>query len=373
MPASLLDILRRLANLCRKELLAVLQDPASRVVLVVPVILQSLLFGYGATFDLTDVPYAVLDQSRGEASTRLLAHLDGTGVFQRVATLQAPRQMAEVIDAGDALLVLHFPPDFERRLSAGQPAPLQLILDGRNSTTAGNAAAQVRAVVAAFNAALPGAAKPPVTVLSRAWFNPNLETRWNIMPGLIASLSMLQVMMLAALSVAREREQGTFDQLLVTPYTPRMLLVGKALPSMLIGLLQSSLILLVARFWFGIPMLGSPWTLYAGLLLFTLAVVGMGLSISALSANMQQAMLYTFVLLMPLVLLSGLATPVRNMPEAFQVATYANPLRFAIDLVRRVYLEGATLAQVWRDLVPFLCVAAVTLPLAGWLFRRRLV
>jgi ABC-2 type transport system permease protein len=373
MPSALLDALRRLLNLCRKEFLAVLQDPASRVVLVVPVILQSLLFGYGATFDLTNVPYAVLDQSRGEASARLLARLDGTGAFHRVATLQAPRQIAEVVDAGDALLVLHFPSDFEQRLAAGQAAPLQLILDGRNSTTAGGAAAQVRAIVAAFNATLPGATAPPVTVLSRAWFNPNLETRWNIMPGLIASLSMLQVMMLAALSVAREREQGTFDQLLVTPCTPGMIMVGKALPSMAIGLLQSSLILLVTRWWFGVPMAGSAWALALGLLLFTLAVVGTGLSISALSANMQQAMLYTFVLLMPLVLLSGLATPVRNMPQAFQIATYANPLRFAIDLVRRVYLEGATLAQVWHDFVPFFCVAAVTLPLAGWLFRNRLV
>lgn len=371
--AAFMDGLRRLLNLCRKEFLAVVQDPASRVVLVVPVILQSLLFGYGATFDLTNVPYAVLDQSRGEASMKLLARLDGTGAFHRVATLQAPRQIAQVVDAGDALLVLHFPADFESRLAAGQAAPLQLILDGRNSTTAGNAAAQVRAIVADFNAGLPGAAPPPVSVVSRAWFNPNLETRWNIMPGLIASLSMLQVMMLSALSVAREREQGTFDQLLVTPCTPGMIMVGKALPSMAIGLLQSTLILLVTRFWFHVPMAGSAPALLLGLLLFTLAVVGMGLSISALSANMQQAMLYTFVLLMPLVLLSGLATPVHNMPQAFQIATYVNPLRFAIDLVRRVYLEGATLAQVWQDLVPFLGVAAVTLPLAGWLFRNRLV
>ncbi|WP_066341111.1 ABC transporter permease [Azohydromonas lata] len=373
MLAAFMDGLRRLLNLCRKEFLAVVQDPASRVVLVVPVILQSLLFGYGATFDLTNVPYAVLDQSRGEASMRLLARLDGTGAFHRVATLQAPRQIAQVVDAGDALLVLHFPADFESRLAAGQAAPLQLILDGRNSTTAGNAAAQVRAIVADFNAGLPGAAPPPVSVVSRAWFNPNLETRWNIMPGLIASLSMLQVMMLSALSVAREREQGTFDQLLVTPCTPGMIMVGKALPSMAIGLLQSTLILLVTRFWFHVPMAGSAPALLLGLLLFTLAVVGMGLSISALSANMQQAMLYTFVLLMPLVLLSGLATPVHNMPQAFQIATYVNPLRFAIDLVRRVYLEGATLTQVWQDLLPFLGVAAITLPLAGWLFRNRLV
>ncbi|KAF1042803.1 ABC transporter permease [Xylophilus sp.] len=368
----MIDYLRQLANLCRKEFLAVLKDPANRVILIVPVILQSLLFGYGATFDLHDVPYAVVDQSRGEQSQRLLARLDGTGAFRRVATLDSPAQIAGAIDAGRALLVLHFAPDFDSRLRSQGGAPLQVVLDGRNSTTAGNAAAQVRAVVAGFNATLPGAAQPAITVESRAWFNPNLETLWNIVPGLIASLSMIQVMMLAALSVAREREQGTFDQLLVTPASPTQIMVGKAVPAIAIGLVQSLAVLLVSRYWFRIPMAGSAGALAVGLLLFTIAVVGIGLSISALSADMQQAMLYTFVLLVPLVLLSGLATPVRNMPPAFQAATSANPLRFAIDLVRRVYLEGATLAQVWHDFIPFVCVAALTLPLAAWLFRHRL-
>ncbi|HEY0296019.1 MAG TPA: ABC transporter permease [Bordetella sp.] len=369
----MIDYLRQLANLCRKEFLAVLKDPANRVILFVPVILQSLLFGYGATFDLTDVPYAVVDQSHGEHSMRLLAKLDGTGKFHLVATLHSPAQIADVIDAGDALLVLHFAADFDRALDNQGTAPLQVILDGRNSTTAGNAAGQVGAIVAAFNATLPNAARPPITVEAHAWFNPNLETRWNIVPGLIAALSMIQVMMLAALSVAREREQGTFDQLLVTPASPGQIMIGKAVPAIVIGLVQSALVVLIARYWFRVPMAGDVLSLAAGLLVFTIAVVGIGLSISALSANMQQAMLYTFVLLVPLVLLSGLATPVGNMPEAFQVATYANPLRFAIDLVRRVYLEGEPLGQVWRDFIPFVCLALLTLPLASWLFRNRLV
>ncbi|AOB29799.1 antibiotic ABC transporter permease [Bordetella sp. H567] len=367
-----IGFLRHLGNLCHKEFLAILKDPTSRVVLIVPVILQSLLFGYAATFDLTHVPYAVLDQSRGAASTELLARLDGTGVFERVATLRSSGEIAGVIDSGQALLVLHFAEDFERVLASGGTAPLQLILDGRNSTTAGTAAGQIRDIVAAYNADRPGAARAPVTVEMRAWYIPNLETRWSIMPGLIATLSMLQTMTLAALSVAREREQGTFDQLLVTPYRPITIMFGKALPSIAIGLVQSSLVLAIALFWFHIPMAGSPLVLYAGLLLFTIAIVGLGLSISALSASMQQAMLYTFVLLMPLVLLSGLTTPVRNMPPGFQIATYANPLRFAVDLVRSVYLEGAGMTAVWHDLLPFAGIAAVTLPLAAWLFRHRL-
>jgi ABC-2 type transport system permease protein len=155
--------------------------------------------------------------------------------------------------------------------------------------------------------------------------------------------------------------------------SPLEIMVGKALPPILVGLAQSTLILLVALFWFRIPMAGSLATLYTGLIFFTVASVGIGLSISAVSANMQQAMLYTFVLLMPMMLLSGLTTPVRNMPHALQVITMANPLRFAIDLVQRVYLEGVGLTTVWHNLIPLSIIAIVTLPLAAWLFRHRLV
>lgn len=357
-------------SLIRKEMLALVKDPANRTLLFAPAIMQALLFGYGATYDLTHAPYAVLDQSRGAASTELLARLDGTGVFQRTATLTSTGQIATQIDSGEVLLVISIPSDFEARIASGREAPLQLILDGRNSSTAGLAAAYVGAVVAAYNETRGVSA--PVTIERRAWFNPNLESRWNMMPALIAALSMLQTLMLAALSVAREREQGTFDQLLVTPLTPSQILIGKALPSMLVGILQSTLIFLIILFWFQIPMNGSVWLLYLGLAMFTLASVGIGLSVSAVSLTMQQAMLYTFMLVMPLMLLSGLLTPVRNMPTILQVVTYVNPLRFGVDLVRRVYLEGANLADVAFNFVPLIAVAAVTLPLAAWLFRNRL-
>ncbi|MCG3201719.1 MAG: putative multidrug ABC transporter permease YbhR [Gammaproteobacteria bacterium] len=369
--ASFMATLSQIIALVRKELLALIKEPASRALLIAPAFLQALLYGYGATYDLTHVPYAVLDQSRSAASTELLARLDGTGVFVREATLTSSQQIAGVVDAEKALLVLSIPPDFETRLALSQSAPLQLVLDGRNSSTAGSAASHVGAIVAAYNASL-GAGAPGIRVERRAWFNPNLESRWNMMPGLIAALSMLQTLVLAALSVAREREQGTFDQLLVTPLTPMQILIGKALPSILIGLLQSTIIFLIIRFWFEIPMQGSVWLLYFGLIVFTVASVGVGLSISALSLTMQQAMLYSFLLIMPLMLLSGLFTPVRNMPEVLQLATYANPLRFGMNIVRRVYLEGADLIDIWREFIPLLVLAATTLPLAAWLFRNRL-
>ncbi len=361
----------RILNLWRKELLVILKDPANRIVLVVPVLLQSVLFGYAVTFDLNDAPYALLDLSNGEASHELASRLDGSGIFHRVATLKRVEEIQTVIDEQKALLVVHIPSDFQTRLAQGDPAPIQVILDGRNSNTAGSAAAGLANIVVDFNRDR-GLATPPLSVVSRAWYNPNLETRWPLIPALIATLSMMQTLMLTALSVAREREQGTFDQLLVTPYTPLEIMLGKAIPPTLIGLAQASLVLLMALFWFRIPMAGSLLDLYGGLAVFTVACVGLGMSISAISLNMQQAMLYTFVLIMPLTLLSGLATPVRNMPEFLQIVTYANPLRFGIDLIQRIYLEGASLASVSLNLVPMLVVAAVTLPLASWLFRHRL-
>jgi ABC-2 type transport system permease protein len=357
-------------SLCVKELLAMVKDPANRTVLFAPVLIQSLLFGYGATFDLTHVPYALLDQSRGQAATDLVARIDGTGVFQRRLTLASSDAIAPAIDANRVTMVLVIPPDFETRLAKAEAAPLQLILDGRNSSTAGQASAQIGAIVAAYNRSRGVSA--PITVVPRAWYNPNLLTRWTLMPGLIAGLSLMQTLLIAALSVAREREQGTFDQLLVTPLTPLQIMIGKSLPAMLIGIIQSTLILAIIRLWFQVPMQGSYVLLYGGLVCFTAAAVGIGLSISALALTMQQAMLYTFLLIMPLMLLSGLLTPVRNMPEWLQILTYANPLRFGIDMVRRIYLEGAGLSDIAFDFVPLGAVTLVTLPTAAWLFRHRL-
>ncbi|HEU4854522.1 MAG TPA: ABC transporter permease [Nitrosospira sp.] len=369
----MLDLVRRIISLCRKEFLAILKDPANRVILVVPSLMESFLFGYAATFDLINVPYALLDQSRGAASTELIAHLDGAGVFQRVATLQTQRDIAEVIDSQQVLMVIQIGPRFEQQVNAGELAPVQLILDARNSNSAGSAAGYVASIIESYNTTLGGNARQPLTVETRAWYNPNLETRWNLMPGLIASLSMIQTMLLAALTVARERENGTFDQLLVTPFSPMEIMVGKVIPIVAIGLLQSTIVLLVSLYWFEVPLAGSLVTLYTGLALFTIASVGLGLAISAVCATMQQAMLYTFMLVMPLIMLSGLATPVRNMPEFLQAITLANPLRFAIDLMQRVYLEGADLVMVGYDLIPLLIMSTVTLPFAAWLFRNRLL
>jgi ABC-2 type transport system permease protein len=367
--------LLRIAALTRKELLAVLKDRRSRMSLLVPPVVQSLIFGYAATYDLNHVPYAALDQDHSAASRQLLAGLDGSGVFERVADLQRASDVKSLIDARRALLIVQIDQQFERRLLSGQSADVQLIADGRNSNTAGTAAGYVASIIDQFNSNWShdhGIAPPPVRIVARAWYNPNLETRWFMIPGMIGTLTLIQTMMLTAMSVAREREQGTFDQLLVTPFRPFEIMAGKALPSMVVGSIQASGVLLVAQLWFRIPFAGSYLTLYAGLLLFLLAAVGIGLLVSAVAATMQQAMLYSMLLIMPFSLLSGLTTPISSMPRAVQYLTAINPLRYAIDITRRVYLEGVGFDVLTADLWPLVLLAALTLTGASWMFSHRM-
>jgi ABC-2 type transport system permease protein len=371
---SIVASLLRILALTRKELLAVLKDKRSRMSLLVPPLVQALIFGYAATYDLNHVAYAVLDQDHSAASRELLAGLDGSGVFERVANLQRASDVSSLINARRALLIVQIGQQFERHLLAGQSADIQIIADGRNSNTAGTAVGYITGIVEQFNANWGrdhGAAPPPVRIVARTWYNPNLETRWFMIPGMIGTLTLLQTLMLTAMSVAREREQGTFDQLLVTPFRPFEIMAGKALPSMVVGMIQASGVLLVAQLWFRIPFVGSYLTLFWGLLLFLLAAVGIGLLVSSVAATMQQAMLYSMLLIMPFSLLSGLTTPLSSMPLAVQYLTVINPLRYAIDITRRVYLEGAGVDLLLADLWPLGLLAALTLTAASWMFSHR--
>jgi ABC-2 type transport system permease protein len=371
----MIDSLLRILALTRKELLAIIKDPRSRSTLIIPPILQCLIYGYVATYDLNDVPYAVLDQDHSDASHDLLARFDGSGVFRRVANLNREDDIKTVINEQRAIFVIQIGQNFERQLSMGTPTNVQVIADGRNSNTAATATGYVNTVIQAFNAdwrTAHGITDPPISVVSRTWYNPNLETRWTMIPSLIGVLTLLQTLLLTAMSVAREREQGTFDQLLVTPFRPAEIMAGKALPSIIVGMVQASVILTVGQLWFRIPFAGSFVVLYVGLVVFLLAAVGIGLLVSSIAATMQQAMLYSFVVMMPFALLSGLTTPISSMPNFVQSLTLANPLRYAIDIARRVYLEGAGFEVLLPDLLPLVLIATLTLSASSWAFRHRL-
>ena len=370
-----MESIRRILTLIRKELLAVLKDPKSRFVLIGPLLFQTLIFGYAATYDLDRVPYAVYDQDRSNASRQFLAMLDGSGTFRRVANLHNQGEIRAPIDGRDVLLVVQIGPDFEQRLLSGRKADVQVIADGRNSNTAGTALNYIGSIVDSFNTQWNKAAgntPAPLKLAMRAWYNPNLETRWFMVPGLIGMLTLVQMIILTAMSVAREREQGTFDQLLVSPFRPAEIMVGKSLPSILIGMVQATIVLCIALFWFRIPFQGSPFTLYAGIFLFLVAAVGIGLMVSSVVGTMQQALLGGFLIIMPFALLSGLSTPISNMPRGIQYVTLINPLRYAISIVHRVFLEGASLRVIASDLWPLVVIAFLSLSVAVMMFRSRL-
>jgi len=366
---------RRILALVQKEFLALLKDPKSRAVLIVPPIVQLLVFGYAATFDLKDVPYAVYNEDRGAASRDLLARFAGAGSFHQVAELRSQEEIAPLVDARKVLVTIHVGPRFSADLQSGRPAPLQVIIDGRNSNTAMVALGYVRSIVNSFNDDWIEARDlrgPPARLEIRAWFNPNLESRWFFVPGIVGMLTLVVTMLVTALTVAREREQGTFDQLLVTPLRPGEILIGKTVPGLVIGIVQATVILLVATLWFKVPFLGSLPAFYAGLALFLLSGVGAGLLISSLSATQQQGLLGAFLFMVPAVILSGFATPIANMPRPVQLITYVDPLRYFLIILRKVFLEGAGFDILVDEFWPMALIGAATLTLAGWLFRHRM-
>lgn len=356
----------RFRALIRKELLTTLKDRTSRMILVAPIILYVILFGYVASFNLDYAPYALLDMSRTPQSAALVRAVDSSAVFDRVMTLENTAQIAEAVDSGRAMVVLAIGPDYAEKLTETGSAAVQVIVDGRNSTIAQLAAGYLSLIASSVSGGAGGFDS------IRYLYNPNNLTQWFILPGLIVVLSMLQIMVLSALSVARERETGTFEQLLVTPFTTGELLASKAIVPILIGLFQSTLILLISLYWFEVPLRGSVVKIYAVLLVFVLAVVGMGLAISAYSKTMQQGLLIAFVCLVPMVLLSGLFSPVENMADWVRALTWLDPLRFALVSVRRIYLADAGWLQIVKTMIPTAAMAAVTLPLAYRYFKKRL-
>jgi ABC-2 type transport system permease protein len=368
-------MLHRVFGLVIKELLAVLKDAKSRMVLIGPPIIQLVVFGYAATYDLNHVPFAVYNEDPSQPSRDLISRFVGAPAFQEVAVIHSDAEVAPLINERKALMVLHIDRRFSRDLFRGHPAHVQLILDGRNSNTALLVMGYSNTIVSDFDTwwtARHGGDKPPATLDIRARYNENLESRWFIVPGIVALLTQVVTLLVTALSVAREREAGTFDQLLVTPMRPIDILLGKSIPGLLIGGVEATFIIIAGVLWFGVPLRGGFVPLYLGLLLFLLSVIGIGLMISSLSVTQQQALLGTFLFMVPAIILSGFATPITNMPPLIQDVTYLNPMRYFLVVVRGVFLEGASTRSLTSQYWPMLIIGLATLAMAGWLFRRRL-
>jgi ABC-2 type transport system permease protein len=361
--------------LIRKEFLALFKDKRSRITIIGPPIFQLFVFGYAASFDLDHVPFAIYSEDPGEASRVLAARFIGAPVFELQGYIDHEGAIAPLIDNKEVLAVLHIGPSFSADLARGRPAPVQLLIDGRNSNTALILLNYARNIVIQFNQDWlhqQGRSPTPAVVTARAWFNPNLASRWFFVPGIIALLSLVVSVLITALSVAREREAGTFDQLLVTPLRPVEILLGKAVPGLVIGLIEGTVIIVLAVYWFDIPFNGSLLALYIGFALLLLSSIGVGLMISSLSATQQQGLLGGFLFLVPAVILSGFATPIANMPEAVQYLTYLNPMRYFLIVIRGVFLEGNDYSLLISQYWPMALIGMVSLALAGWLFRHRM-
>jgi ABC-2 type transport system permease protein len=369
---------RRLKALIIKELLAILRDPRSRMMLIGPPLLQIFVFSYAATLDISNIDIAVLNRDSGRWSAEILQRLGGAPAFRSITPLSRVEDIRDAIDNRKAVAVLHFAPDFSRQVAAGQTGSVQVVLDGRRSnasqivlgylTAIANDVSSSITVQRAGAGATVTATQAPLAV--RHWFNPNLIYVWFTVPGLIGLLCLLISLVVTGQSVARERELGTFDQLMVSPLRTSEILAGKLLPPLIIGMVQASVFILVAVYFFQVPLRGSLLLLYLGIVFFLASAVGIGLFISSLAQTQQQAFLGTFLFASPAILLSGFATPIENMPAWLQTATLINPLRHVLVILRGVFLRGMPSADVMANIVPLVLIAAVTLTVAAWLFRR---
>jgi ABC-2 type transport system permease protein len=365
---------QRILSLIVKELLAVWRDPNSRAILFIPPTIQMCVFTFAATQEIKNVRMAVLNRDAGTVARDLIARFEGAKTFTGVRFLKDEKEVEEAIDSLSVLMVLEINSDFSRNVEAGRPASVQLILDGRRSNAAQIIEGYATDIVNRFNVELAQGTRaipPPSIVVPRVWFNPNFESTWNSVPGLVAILTTLMGIMVTALSVARERELGTFEQLLVSPLSPREIIIGKTAPAMLIGICEATGMVLVGVLVFRVPFHGSVLMLYVSMVVYLFAVIGVGLFVSSLATTQQQAILGSFVFMVPAMLLSGFATPIENMPPWLQTATLANPIRYFMVIVKGIFLKDMPASIIAQNLWPMAVIGSVTLTCATWLFRRR--
>ena len=360
----------RLLRLIRKELQVILGDRKTRMMLLMPVLLQTLIFPFAATLEVRNATLAVYDQDGGAASAELQQRLSRTPSFTRLMAVHSEQEARAALDNQKALVLVRIPPGFSRRLAAGQTAPVQVLMDGRRSNSAQIATGYVSQAVQAY--AGERGARPASRLVLRHLYNPNLEYQWHVLPSLVAIITTIGCLMVTALSVAREREEGTFDQLLVSPLTPAYIMAGKAVPGILVAVFQGGIIAAAGVFCYRVPFTGSLALLFTGLVCYGLALAGVGLFISSISHTQQQAFLGVFAFMTPAVTLSGYVAPIENMPLVFQAFAYVNPLTYCIRIIKGVFLKSYGFGDAWPSIWPLLVIAFCTLSLALTMFRRHI-
>jgi ABC-2 type transport system permease protein len=366
----------------RKETLQTVSDKRLVFMLLFAPTVQLLVFGYAIDFKVDRLPTVIADQDRTQASREHLRRLLADGTLTRAGTVASPVEAEQAIEGGRAAAAILIPPGFERALGRGETARLQVLLDGSDPNRSNVAAAAVTRYVAEAGVALRlqrlaergvQVARPPgLELRPRIWFNPQLDTPPYMIPGIMAMLLVVVTTIVTAMGLAREREMGTLEQVLVTPIRPWVLLVGKMLPFVVIGVFDVLFALTVGAWLFAVPLRGSLVLVGGAALLYLMSTLGVGLLISTVSRTQQQSFLGGFLFAMPAILLSGVMTPIAAMPRWLQLITYANPLRYFVEVMRGTLLAGAGVEILWPNLLVLACFGVALLGVASLRFQKRI-
>ncbi len=380
----------RVLEIIRKEFYQTLRDPRTRALLLGPPILQLILFGYAVNLDVENARTAWMDMDHTPESRNLLELFRGSPYFQITATPRDGGEVQDLMDHGRVQAVIRVMPGFSRDVQRGNGALVQILVDGTNSNTAAIVSSYATQIVTAYagkavaqrnprfvpRSATTGSSVPSVipvlTAQSRVWFNPDLRSRVYFVPGVIVNIIALVTIMLTSMSIVREKEIGTMEQLMVTPIRPFELIMGKLLPFAMVGVVQVVLVIAAALLVFSIPIRGSIPLLFCCTVLFLLSTLGVGLFISTISQTQQQAMMSSFFFFMPALLLSGFAFPIRNMPDPVQYLTYLNPLRYFMKIVRDLFLKGVGIESFWQEVVALAVFGMAILGLSALRFQKKL-
>jgi ABC-2 type transport system permease protein len=382
-------MLLRLKTMLIKEFIQVFRDPRMRIILFLPPVIQLIVFGYAANTDIRNIRLAIYDQDRSPESRELIERFAASGYFRAAYTAKSPGEIRRYIDEGRVSAALQINHGFSRELRRQLGTTIQVIVDGTDSNTASVVMSYAQRIVGEYSRYvldkrlrntpdLPTSLKQPffkgggIDIQSRAFFNPNLESRNFYVPGIIALLIMLVTLILTCMAIVREREIGTMEQIIVSPIRPFELILGKTIPFALIGYMDVALVTLVGVFVFDVPIRGSLVLLLFATTLYLLSSLGIGLFISTISRTQQQAMMTMFFFFVPAILLSGFIFPIANMPEWARLLTYANPLRYFLVIIRGIFLRGNGFDVLWPQFLSLAALGSIVFTFSSLRFRKRL-
>ena len=368
----MIESLRRILALIKKEFITIWKDPKSRGIIIAMPLLQLFVFANAITMEVKNIDVALIDRSNSVESRDLISSFEHSPRFRKFYYVSDEKEFKEKIDNQKVQIGIYINNDFASSKKKKKPVNILIVADGRQTNSAAIAGGYATQIINSYNSEITGVQGATINPVIRNWFNPNLEYRWYILTVIIAMLALVITLLLTALSIAREREMGTFDQLIVSPLSSFEILLGKTIPPLIIALILTLIMTLIVITCFKVPFAGSIWLFLLAVFISLLSIVGVGLFISSISKTQQQAILGVITFQMPAVLLSGFISPIEDMPLFWQYLTWLNPVRFFMVLTRGIFLKGMGFQDVFVNLIPLIIIAIITLSLAGWTFKRKL-